>query len=113
MDRRRSVIHRDQSPLFGTHVIHGLTDKFNHHRVKVYNLHLFRDSRSVFCTQPLPHTLKHAHAERVRERERCDSDTTVSDNASTDGYTHTHTQNYVKIPVLASILVNAVGYVIS
>ncbi len=83
-------------------VIRGLTDKFNHYRVKEYNLHAFRDPHSVFCA------LMHAYAERESEarfRYR------VSDNASTDGYTHI--QNYVKIPVLASILVNTVGYVSS
>ncbi len=62
------MIRTDQSPRFGTHVIRGLTDKFNHHRVKVYHLHEFRDLRSVFCALPLPHTLKRAHAERERER---------------------------------------------
>ncbi len=40
------------------------------------------------------------------ERER-----DVSDNASTDGCIYT--QSYVKIPVLASILVNTVDYVLS
>ncbi len=69
------MIHTDQSPLFGMHVIHGLTDKFNHQRLKVYHLHAFWDS----------------------------------DNDSTDGYIH----KVVKIPVLASILVNTVGYVLS
>ncbi len=28
-------------PRFGTHVIRGLTVKFNHNRVKVYHLHVF------------------------------------------------------------------------
>ncbi len=86
----------DQSPRFSTHVIRGLTDKFNHHRVKVYHLHVFWDSRSVFCA---PHIL----ARVQRERERRDSD-----NASMDGYIH----KVVKIPVFASILVNTVGYVL-
>ncbi len=123
MDRRWSVICRDQSPRFGTHVIHGLTDKFNHHRVKVYHLHVFRDSCSVFCARPLPHTHWSTRMQRERERERVrerewerESERErearfryrVSDNASTDRYIHTHTQNYVKIPVLASILVNTV-----
>ncbi len=53
----------DQSPRFSTHVIRGLTDKFNHHRVKVYHLHVFWDSRSVFCA---PHIL--ARVQRERER---------------------------------------------
>ncbi len=44
---RWSVIRTDQTPRFGTHVIRGLTVKFNHHRVKVYNLH-------VFCLANLP-----------------------------------------------------------
>jgi len=79
------MIRTDQSPRFGTHVIPGLTDKFNHHRVKVYHLHEFRDLRSVFCALPLPHTLKRAHAERERERARHDSDTAFQ----TDGYIHT------------------------
>ncbi len=61
-DHRWSVIRTDQSPRFGTHVIRGLTDKFN--RVKVYHLHALR-----FCAQPLPRTLKRAHAEKsVRKR---------------------------------------------
>ncbi len=38
-DWRWSVIRTDQSPRFCTHVIRRLTDNFNHHRVKVYNLH--------------------------------------------------------------------------
>ncbi len=64
-DRRWSVTRMDQSPRFGTHVIRGLTDKFNHHRVKVYHLHVFRDSRSVFCAQPLPpHWSPHTQRER-------------------------------------------------
>ncbi len=62
------MIRMDQSPRFGTHVIRGLTDKFN--RVKVYHLHALR-----FCAQPLPHTLKRAHAEREREKERRELDT--------------------------------------
>ncbi len=104
------MIRTDQSPRLGTHVIRGLTDKFNHHRVKVYHLHTFRGSRSVFCAQPLPHTLKRAHTERESERE-ARFRYRVSHNASTDGCIHT--QSYVKIPVLASILVNTVGYVLS
>ncbi len=104
------MIRTDQSPRFGTHVIRGLTDKFNHHRVKVSHLYVFRDSRSVFCALPLPHTLKRAHAERERESERgARFRYRVSDNASTDRYIH----KVVKIPVLASILVNTVGYVLS
>ncbi len=43
------MIRTDQFPWFGTHVIRGLTDKFNHYRVKEYNLHAFRDPHSVFC----------------------------------------------------------------
>ncbi len=80
-------IRTDQSPRFGTHVIHGLIDTFNYHRMKVYHLHAFRDSRSVFCALPLPHTLKRAHA----ERERRDSDTAFQTTPQRmDTHTHTH-----------------------
>ncbi len=34
------MIHTDQTPRFGTYVIHGLT-KFNHLKGKVYHLHMF------------------------------------------------------------------------
>ncbi len=95
-DHRWSVIRTDQSPRFGTHVIRGLTDKFN--RVKVYHLHALR-----FCAQPLPRTLKRAHAEREREKEKHDLDTAFQTRLN--GWIHTHTQSYVKIPVLANILV--------
>ncbi len=112
------MIRTDQSPLFGTHVIRGLTDKFNHHGMNCIILHVFQDSRSVFCALPLPHTLKRVHAERESERERNDSDTAFQTmpqrtDTYTHTHTHTHTQSYVKIPVLASILVNTVGYVLS
>ncbi len=103
------MIRTDQSPRFGTHVIRGLTDKFN--RVKVYHLHALR-----FCAQPLPRTLKRAHAEREREKEKHDLDTafqTTPQRMDTYTHTHTHTQSYVKIPVLANILVNTVSYVLS
>ncbi len=46
-------------------MIRRLTDKFNHHRVKVYHLRAFRDSRSA----------AHTEARTRRESERCDSDT--------------------------------------
>ncbi len=103
------MFHTDQSPRFGTHVIRGLTDKFNHHRVKdVYHLNMFRDRRSVFCAQPLPHTLKRARrerereCERERERERYDSDTAFQTMPQQmDTFTYT-------IPILASIWVNTV-----
>ncbi len=49
-----------------SHVSRGLTDEFNHHRVKVFIRTPFRDSRSIFCTQPLAATGR----ERMRERER-------------------------------------------
>ncbi len=45
-----------------------------------------------------------------RERERCGSDTTFQ---TTPQRMDTYKQSYVKIPVLASILVNTVGYVLS
>ncbi len=52
----------------------------------------------------------HIEARAGRERERDAIQIyRVSDNASTDGYIH----KVVKIPVLASILVNTVGYVLS
>ncbi len=54
------------------------------------------------------HTLKRAHAER--ERERHDSDTAFQ---TMPQRMDTCTQSYVKIPVLASILVNTVDYVLS
>ncbi len=84
-DRRWSVIRTDQSPRFGTHVIRGLTDKFNHHRVKVYHLHALSFLRSAAA----------AHAEARTRRERAWEREAwfryrVSDNASTDGYIHTH-----------------------
>ncbi len=84
-DRRWSVIRTDQSPRFGTHVIRGLTDKFNHHRVKVYHLHALRFLRSATA----------AHAEARTRRERAWEREAwfryrVSDNASTDGWIHTH-----------------------
>ncbi len=90
------MIHTDQSPRLGTHVIQGLTDKFNHHRVKVelgLTHHFLRSAAAA-----------HTEACTRRETERRDSDT-----ASTDGNTH----KVVKISVLASILVNTVGYVLS
>ncbi len=99
-----TMILTDQSPRFGTHVIHGLTDKFNYQRVKVYHLHVFRDSHYVFCAQPLPHTLKHTRRERERERGVIQ---TPPQRMDTHAHTHTYTQSYVKIPVLASILVNS------
>ncbi len=46
------MIRTDQSARFGSHVIRGLTEKFNHQRVKVYHLHVFQDSRYIFYTQP-------------------------------------------------------------
>ncbi len=55
-DADNSRVSIDQSPWLSTHVIRGLTDKFNHHRVKVYHLHVFRDSRSAAA----PHTEAHA-----------------------------------------------------
>ncbi len=70
---QRIVDDPDQSPRFGMHVVHGLTDKVNHRRVKVYYLYVFRDSRSVFCAQPLPHTEARA---RESERERGSIQTT-------------------------------------
>ncbi len=96
----------DQTPRFGTHVIRGLTDKFYHHSVKVYNLHVFRDSAAAAHTE--------ARTQRERERERRDSDTMFQTMPQRmDTHTHTHTRSYVKIPVLESILVNPVGYVLS
>ncbi len=84
-DRRWSVIRTDQSPRFGTHVIRGLTDKFNHHRVKVYHLHVLRFLRSAAAA----HTEARTRWEREWEREAWFR-YRVSDNASTDGYIHTH-----------------------
>ncbi len=84
-DRRWSVIRTDQSPRFGTHVIRGLTDKFNHHRVKVYLLHVLRFLRSAAAA----HTEARTRREREWEREVWFR-YRVSDNASTDGYIHTH-----------------------
>ncbi len=84
-DRRWSVIRTDQSPRFGTHVIRGLTDKFNHHRVKVYHLQVLRFLRSAAAA----HTEARTRRERAWEREAWFR-YRVSDNASTDGYKHTH-----------------------
>ncbi len=99
----------DQSPRFGTHVIHGLTDKFNHLRVKVYHLHVFWDSRSRFlCSAAAAHT----EARACRERER-GAIQIPRFRQHLNGRIHIHTQSYVKIPVLASILVNTVSYVLS
>ncbi len=83
-DRRWSVIRTDQSPRFGTHVIRGLTDKFNHHRVKVYHLHVLRFLRSAAAAHAEARTCR----ERAWEREAWFR-YRVSDNASTDGYIHT------------------------
>ncbi len=94
-DRRWSVIRTDQSPRFGTHVIRGLTDKFNHHRVKVYHLHVLRfhtlkRAHAEARTRWSAHTLKHAHAEREREKERRDLDTAFQTTPQRmDTYTHT------------------------
>ncbi len=45
---------------------------------------------------------------KVSERERRDSETAFQTTPQRmDTHTHTHTQSYVKIPVLASILVNS------
>ncbi len=87
------------------HVIRGLTDKFNHHRVKVYHLH-------TFCLAKVElglahHFLRSAAATHTEARTRREIERRDSDNASTD------THKVVKIPVLASILVNTVGYVLS
>ncbi len=74
------MIRKDQSPRFGTHVIHGLTDKFNHHRVKCIICTCFGTR-----TQPLPHTLS---ARVQRESERSDSDTVFQITPQrTDTYT--------------------------
>ncbi len=91
------LIRTDQTPRFGTHVIHGLTVKLNHHRVKLYHLQVFvlpvfplkqkRKCCFYHCFTPEVRT----HTERDRERD---------------------TQSYVLIPVLASILINTVGLVI-
>ncbi len=89
------------------HVIRGLTDKFNHHRVKVYHLHTFCLAKvELGLAHHFLRSAAHTEARTCREIERRDSD-----NASTDGKKHTH--KVVKIPVLASILVNTVGYVLS
>ncbi len=88
------MIRTDQTPRFGTHVIHGLTVKLNHHRVKLYHLQAFYlasfpiQAKEKMLFLPLPHT-----PEVRTHRER-------------------YTQSYVLIPVLASILINTVGLVI-
>ncbi len=88
-DHRWSVIRTDQSPRFGTHVIRGLTDKFNHHRVKVYHLHALRFLRSAAAA----HTEARTHAEREREKEKRDLDTAFQTTPQRiDTYIHTHTK---------------------
>ncbi len=69
-------LRKDQSPRFGTHVIHRLTVKFNHHRVKVYHLHVFClakvESRLVhrfLCSAAVAHT-EACTDKRERESER-------------------------------------------
>ncbi len=63
---------------------------FNHHRVKCIICMCFGtrpDLLSVFCAQPLPHTLKYARAER--EREGRDSDIAFQATPQrTDTYIH-------------------------
>ncbi len=74
----------DQSPRIGTHVIRGLTDKFNHHRVKVYHLHALCFLRSAAAAHA------EARTEREREKERRDLDTAFQTTPQRmDTYTHT------------------------
>ncbi len=71
----------DQPSWLGTHVIQGLTDKFNHHRVKVelgLAHHFLRSAAAA-----------HTEARTRREIEKRDSDT-----ASTDGNIHTKLLRY-------------------
>ncbi len=119
-DRRWSVIRTVQSPRFGTRVICELTVKFNHHIVKVYQLHVFclanwpiqtisdhSDevesglAHRFLCSAAAARTRR--ERERERERERRDSDIAFQ---TTPQRMDAYTQSYVKIPVLASILVN-------
>ncbi len=105
-------------PRFGTHVICRLTVKFNHHRVKViictcfvlpiYTFKQFQTiqmkeksnrTRALFSVLSRCRTHWSAHT----QRERHDSDTVFQ---TTPQRMDADTQSYVKIPVLASILVN-------
>ncbi len=72
----------------------------------VYSLYrpLHSSLAHVFCALPLPHTLKHAQAVSESEWEE-------RFRYCLNGRIHIH--KVVKIPILASILVNTVGYVLS
>ncbi len=118
------MILTDQTPRFGTHVICGLTVKFNHHRVKVYYLHVFclaslpiqtilndsskRETYALIFTAAAHTRSRSEHTQRERGVRF-----TQIDSSFTSLWTETYTQSYVKIPILASILVNTVGYVLS
>ncbi len=109
------MIHTDQTPQFSTHVIRWLTVKFNHHRVKVYYLHMFclanlpiqtivnhsskREYARCFFTAATPPRSRSEQTQRERE----------AGHRSIPLWTETYTQSYVKIPI---ILLNTVGYVL-
>ncbi len=84
-----------------------------HHRVKVYHLHAFCLAQvelglahHFLRSAAAAHIEAHTRRERERERERGTIQTTPQ-------RMETYTHKVVKMPVLASILVNTVGYVLS
>lgn len=83
-------------PQFGTYTNHRSTGKFNHHRVKVYCLHVFCVANLLIQTI-LNHSSKREHTLGFLPLPHTSETSTITQTDSS--FTLTYTQSYIKIRI--------------